>query len=232
METKLATDSKGLNKGIFSNLPAAMQKKLESVMTSRKFSAGDVIFREGTIGDGFYIIRSGRIMLYSFSPFGERKIFDMITTGDVIGEMAMIDGEPRSMTAECITDVNVDFISRENFEEMILSQREAVLTFLRLVVRRLRRLDQHVEEIIFQGVPSRVASAIAYLADRLGARRQEGEKEVIRLEITHAELADLVGTSREYASKFISQFQEDGLLKCSRGVIDVYDLNGLKSWYK
>lgn len=225
-------DTNRPNKGIFSGLPAEIRQRMERVMVQKQFKAGDIIFREGTVGDGFYVIRAGRVMLYSFSPFGERKIFDMITAGDVIGEMAMIDGEPRSMTAEAITEVAVDFISKQHFEETVLAEKETILIFLRLVVKRLRRLDQHVEEIIFQGVPARVASAIVYLADRLGQRGRSGDQESVRLEITHAELADLVGTSREYASKFISQFQEDKLLKCSRGVLDIMDLERLKNWYK
>lgn len=200
------------------------------MMASKRYSAGDVIFREGTVGDGFYIIRSGRVMLYSFSSLGERKIFDIITTGDVIGEMAMIDGEPRSMTAEALSETHADFLSKENFEREILAQRDAILPFLKLVVRRLRRLDHHVEEIIFQGVPARVATALAYLADRFGHKIIEDGREAIRLEITHAEIADLVGTSREYTSKFIAQFQKDDLLKCGRGSIDIYDLEAVRSW--
>ncbi len=218
------------NPGIFADLSREIRAGFEKLMAPRSYSAGDVIFREGSVGDGCYIIRTGRVMLYSFSSLGERKIFDIISTGDVIGEMAMIDGEPRSMTAECITEVKADFLRKEDFEREILAHRDAILPFLKLVVRRLRRLDQHVEEIIFQGVPSRVATAIAYLADRFGEKVKEDGKEAIRLEITHAEIADLVGTSREYTSKFLSQFQKDNLLKCGRGTIDIYDLSGIRSW--
>lgn len=218
------------NPGIFADLSEEIRRRFETLMVRKNFEPGDVIFREGTIGDGFYLIRSGRVMLYSFSALGERKIFDIISVGDVIGEMAVIDGEPRSMTAEALTEVEADFLSRTNFEREILSHRDAILPFLKLVVRRLRRLDQHVEEIIFQGVPARVATAIAYLADRFGQKVMEDGKEAIRLEITHAEIADLVGTSREYTSKFISQFQKDNLLKCGRGTIDIYDLNAVRSW--
>lgn len=218
------------NPGIFADLSREIRAGFEKLMAPRSYNAGDVIFREGSVGDGCYIIRTGRVMLYSFSSLGERKIFDIISTGDVIGEMAMIDGEPRSMTAECITEVKADFLRKEDFEREILAHRDAILPFLKLVVRRLRRLDQHVEEIIFQGVPSRVATAIAYLADRFGEKVKEDGKEAIRLEITHAEIADLVGTSREYTSKFLSQFQKDNLLKCGRGTIDIYDLQGIRSW--
>lgn len=218
------------NIGIFSDLSAEIQKRFQALMASKHFAAGDVIFREGTIGDGVYVIRSGRVMLYAFSSMGERKIFDIISTGDVIGEMAMIDGEPRSMTAEALTEVTADFLSKENFEHEILAKRESIMPFLKLVVRRLRRLDHHVEEIIFQGVPARVATALAYLADRFGQKVMDGDKEALRLDVTHAELADLVGTSREYTSKFISQFQKDGLLKCGRGTIDIYDLEAVRSW--
>ena len=216
---------------IFSELPESVRTKLDAAMESKKYSAGDIIFREGTIGDGVYIVRSGRIMLYSFSAHGERKIFDLITEGDVIGEMAVIDGEARSMTAEAVTDVAMDFISKADFEDIILTDKAAILPFLTLVVRRLRRLDEHVEEIIFQGVPSRVAAAITYLAGRFGEEATDDDgRDVIRLSITHAEIADLVGTSREYASKFISQFQQDNLLKCGRGVLDIYNLDGIKAW--
>lgn len=224
------TQDKGQNAGIFSDLPKEIRINFESSMSAKTYAPGDVIFREGTVGNGFYLIRSGRVMLYSFSPYGERKIFDIITDGDVVGEMAMIDGEARSMSAEAVTEVIADFVSKDDFEKVILSHKEAILPFLKLVVRRLRRLDQHVEEIIFQGVPSRVAAAIAYLADRFGEKVTDEGKEAIRLSITHAEIADLVGTSREYASKFISQFQQDNLLKCGRGTIDIFDLEGLRHW--
>jgi CRP/FNR family transcriptional regulator len=220
------------NHAIFTDLTSEIRAGFEKLMAVKTFTPGDVILREGTVGDGCYIIRSGRVMLYSFSSLGERKIFDIITTGDVLGEMAMIDGEPRSMTAECLTDVSADFLAKADFEREILTNRDAILPFLKLVVRRLRRLDQHVEEIIFQGVPSRVATAITYLADRFGEKCVEDGKDAIRLEITHAEIADLVGTSREYTSKFLSQFQRDNLLKCGRGTIDIYDMNGIRSWAK
>lgn len=219
------------NLGIFSALPQTIRRELEKSFEPKTYKAGEIVFREGTVGDGVFIVRSGRIMLYSFSPRGERKIFDLIVEGDVIGEMAMIDGEPRSMTAEAITDVSLDFIAKGAFEQGVLRHKEAVLPFLQLVVRRLRRLDQHVEEIIFQGVPSRVAAAINYLANRFGENTTDDEgKPIVRLNITHAEIADLVGTSREYASKFIAQFQSDGLLRCGRGTIDIYNLDGIKAW--
>jgi CRP/FNR family transcriptional regulator len=218
------------NQGIFSDLSKEIRAGFEKRMVEKTFAQGDVIFREGTVGDGCFIIKSGRVMLYSFSPLGERKIFDIISDGDVMGEMAMIDGEPRSMTAECLTEVKADFLAREDFEKEIMAHREALIPFLKLVVRRLRRLDQHVEEIIFQGVPSRVAAAIVYLAGRFGEKVSENNRDFIRLQVTHSELADLVGTSREYTSKFLSQFQKDGLLKCTRGTMDIFDLEAVKSW--
>lgn len=218
------------NQGIFSDLSKEIRAGFEKRMIVKTFAQGDVIFREGTVGDGCFIIKSGRVMLYSFSPLGERKIFDIISDGDVIGEMAMIDGEPRSMTAECLTGVKADFLAREDFEKEIMAHREALIPFLKLVVRRLRRLDQHVEEIIFQGVPSRVAAAIVYLAGRFGEKITENNRELVRLQVTHAELADLVGTSREYTSKFLSQFQKDGILKCTRGTMDIFDLEAVKNW--
>ena len=221
------------NIGIFTELSEEIRKGFEKMMQKKTYSTGEVIFREGTIGDGCYIIRSGRVMLYSFSSTGERKIFDIISDGDVIGEMAIIDGEPRSMTAECVTAVAVDFLAAEDFKKEILSNKNAVIPFLKLVVRRLRRLDQHVEEIIFQGVPARVASALVYLAERFGEKVVAASgNDAFRLLITHAEIADLVGTSREYTSKFLAQFQKEKIIDCGRGTIDITDLDGLKSWAK
>lgn len=211
--------------GFLSAFSTNVREKLERALSERTFSAGEVIFRDGDPGDGCYILREGRVMLYAKTGDGSRKIFDILGPSDILGEMSLIDGEPRCATAEAASDVRAGFLSVSDFERVVLSDADSTKALLRILVHRLRRTDLQVEELVFLGVPGRLARALLTLGEKF--QEKVGNP---RIPLKHAEIADIVGTTREYVSRFLSQFQQDNCVKLERGLVEITDPERLSTW--
>lgn len=211
--------------GFLSAFTPSVRTRIEARMTEKVFPPGSVIFQTGDPGEGCYILREGRVMLYAKKPDGTRKIFDILGAGDILGEMSLIDGEPRCATAEAVAQVRAGFLPVPAFEKEVLSDPVSTKALLQMLVKRLRRTDLQIEELVFLGVPGRLARALLTLGERF---REPGGIE--RIPLRHSEIADIVGTTREYVSRFLAQFQRDECLKLDRGSIEILSRERLSTW--
>ncbi len=219
------TAKKGRESGFLSAFSPPVRSRLEAEMSETAFPSGALLFQHGDPGDGCYFLRDGRVMLYAKKPDGTRKIFDILGAGDILGEMSLIDGEPRCASAEAVTEVRAGFLPAGAFEKVVLSDPASTKALLRILVTRLRRTDVQIEELVFLGVPGRLARALLTLGDRF---REPGGAELIPLK--HNEIADIVGTTREYVSRFLAQFQRDECLRLDRGSIEILSRERLETW--
>jgi CRP/FNR family cyclic AMP-dependent transcriptional regulator len=215
----------------FAGLDQTALERVAAGTRSRRFRRGEVIFHSGDPGDGLFIIVSGQVKIGLPSETGDEAIIATLHAGDVFGELALLDGAPRSATATALEATETIVLPRDRFHELIATEpafREALLASL---AGELRRLTTHVEELHFLDMTGRLAARLVRLAEEArastpGAEDDEGSIR-LRATLTQAELASMVGCTRQSVNKLLGQFAVDGLVRLDRDGMTVTDLAGL-----
>jgi CRP/FNR family cyclic AMP-dependent transcriptional regulator len=195
-------------------------------MRSRRFRRGEVIFHLGDPGDALFIIVSGEVKISLPSDSGEEAILVRLRAGDVFGELALLDGAPRSASATALGPVETAVLPRDGFRDLIANEplvRDALLASL---AGELRRLTTHVEELHFLDITGRLAATLVRLANEDGTSLGGGAVQ-LRTSLTQGDLASMVGSTRQSVNKLLGQFTDDGYLRLERDAIVVTDLDGL-----
>ena len=193
---------------------------------ARRFRRGEVIFHLGDPGDALFIIVSGEVKISLPSEAGDEAILVRLARGDVFGELALLDGAPRSATATALTAVETVVLPRDRFRELIANEpvvRDALLASL---AAELRRLTTHVEELHFLDITGRLAACLSRLATDGGTALPDGAIQ-LKTSLTQGDLASMVGSTRQSVNKLLRQFTDDGYLRLERDAIVVTDLEGL-----
>ncbi|MEO5884282.1 MAG: Crp/Fnr family transcriptional regulator [Candidatus Limnocylindrales bacterium] len=205
--------------------PPALER-LAASMRSRRFRRGEVIFHIGDPGDALFVIVSGEIKIWLPSETGEEAILATLRPGDVFGELALLDGAPRSASATAIMATEAVVLPRDRFRELIATEAGVRDALLASIAGELRRLTHHVEELHFLDITGRLAARLVHLAEEGGTPVADGSIR-LRTNLTQADLASMVGCTRQSVNKLLGQFTDSGLLRLERDGIVVTDLAGL-----
>jgi CRP/FNR family transcriptional regulator, cyclic AMP receptor protein len=203
---------------------------LETLMRSmriRRFRRGETIFHVGDPGDALFIVVSGSIKITLPADTGDEAILATLRPGDFFGELALLDGAPRSATAIAIEPTETYILPRERFKDLVASDpvmREAVLATL---AAEVRRLTHHVEELHFLDITGRLASRLARMTGEAGAARLDDGAIRLPGPLTQGDLAAMIGCTRQSVNKLLGMFTDDGLIRLERDRIVVLDLDGL-----
>jgi CRP-like cAMP-binding protein len=193
---------------------------------ARRFRRGEVIFHLGDPGDALFIIVSGEVKISLPSEDGDEAILVRLARGDVFGELALLDGAPRSATATALTAVETVVLPRDRFRELIANEPAVRDALLASLAAELRRLTTHVEELHFLDITGRLAACLSRLATDGGTALPDGAIQ-LKTSLTQGDLASMVGSTRQSVNKLLRQFTDDGYLRLERDAIVVTDLEGL-----
>jgi CRP/FNR family transcriptional regulator, cyclic AMP receptor protein len=210
----------------FGGLEPAALDRLAASMRSRRFRRGEVIFHVGDPGDALFVIVSGEVKISLPSETGDEAILATLRTGDVFGELALLDGAPRSASATALTPTETVILPRDRFRELIATEAGVRDALLASIAGELRRLTTHVEELHFLDITGRLAAQLVRLAQDGGTPLADGSLR-LRTNLTQADLAAMVGCTRQSVNKLLGQFTDDGLIRLERDAIVVTDLEGL-----
>ncbi|MBA2299257.1 MAG: Crp/Fnr family transcriptional regulator [Chloroflexi bacterium] len=205
--------------------PAALER-LAAGMRTRRFRRGEVIFHIGDPGDALFVIVSGEVKISLPSETGDEAILATLRPGDVFGELALLDGAPRSASAAALSPTETVILPRDRFREVIATETGVRDALLASIAGELRRLTTHVEELHFLDITGRLAARLVRLAHEGGTPGADGSVR-LRTNLTQADLAAMVGCTRQSVNKMLGQFTDDGLLRLERDGIVVTDLEGL-----
>ncbi len=214
---------------IFSSLDTSNKNKLKSLLHPRSFHKNEVIFLKGDPGIGLYVIHRGRVKICVFDLQGDELIFTFLARGDLLGDLAILDGKPRSAAAIAIEETETLFLDRQEFLEFLGSSTQACLGIIIMLCQRLRRLSGQLEEISFLDVAGRIARNLVSMSRKEAS--DTGEKAVCS--ITQEELAKIVGASREMVNKVLNSFVDMQLISISRqklSILDQYQLNRIATY--
>ena len=184
------------------------------------FTAGTTIFSRGDEGDGLYILQSGGVNLSFFTSDGRKFSFAFATVGAVFGEIAALDGGPRSGDAEALTDIAALKMSREALKAALGGNPRLSEMVIQFLCTRVRDTDQKLEAIALQSVEARLARFLVS-AVKGRARGQSGDKVAITLSISPSEISLLIGEAKPQVRAALERLEqarafhrEGGLVVC------------------
>lgn len=212
----------------FSGLDPRELAQIAQVAVPRSFTRGEVIFREGDSGDTCYVVRTGSVSIRREHMDGRTLALAELRAGSIFGELSIFAHETRSATAEALEPTALVAILSGDFQRVIRSSPDIALTMLKALADRVRRANERLLQQSFQTVAGRVASA---LLTQVIARQAEGapERQVL-IRSTQAEIAQLAGTSRESASRFLATLEREGVVALGRGKVTVHDPKRLRGF--
>jgi CRP/FNR family transcriptional regulator, cyclic AMP receptor protein len=213
---------------VFSDLDPRELDAVAQVAVPRSWDRGEVIFREGDEGDTCYLLRSGAVILTREHQDGRTIALAELRTGSMFGELAMFGGETRSATAEAIEDTSAVALLAPDVQRLIRRRPGIALQLLAALAERVRRTNERLLQQSFQTVAGRVAGA---LLSQVIARQAEGAPDTdVLVRATQAEIANLAGTSRESASRFLATLEREGVVSLGRGKVTVHEPERLRNY--
>jgi CRP-like cAMP-binding protein len=213
---------------VFSTLVPADLERIAELAVPREFEPGQVVFREGDSSDTCYIVRSGRARAVREHSDGRIITLATFGPGDIFGELAMFEDERRSATVEAVEPTAAVAVLGPDMRRL-MNEHPGIATRLVIALgRRLRESNERLSRQSFQTVQSRVA---VVLRDLVQQEIDEGAAPTeVLLTTTQADLAQLAGSSRESASRFLAVLERAGVISQGRGRLTVHDPRALEQY--
>ena len=213
---------------IFGDLEERELAEVAQVAVPRSWERGHVIFREGDRGDTCYLLRSGAVVLTREHQDGRMVALAELRTGALFGELAMFRGETRSATAEAIEAATAVALLAGDVQRLIKRNPGLALKLLASLAERVSRTNERLLQQSFQTVAGRVASAL--LAQTIARQAEGAPDENVLIRSTQAEIANLAGTSRESASRFLATLEREGVVTLGRGKVTGHEPGRLRNY--
>jgi CRP-like cAMP-binding protein len=209
---------------IFGAIDRAQLERLVSFARKRKVAAGTTIFVKGDPGTALYAVCTGTVKVSITASDGREAMLSLLHPGEIFGEMALLDGRPRAADVVATTDCELMMIERRDFLAFVHKEPSLALKFVEMLCDRLRRANEHFEEVIFQNLPVRLARTLLQLAAQgtAGTNRQT-------LKITQREISQMLGTTRESINKQLRIWAAAKMIALERGGIVVLSPEGLEA---
>jgi CRP/FNR family transcriptional regulator len=212
----------------FEELEPADLERVAALSVPRSFARGEVVFREGDDSDTCYVVRTGHARAVREHTDGRQLTLATFGPGDIFGELAMFDDERRSATVEAVDALEVSAILGADMRRLLRRHPEIAVKLVIALGRRLRAANERLARQSFQTVQSRVATVLAQLVERAQAEGA-GSADVL-VTATQADLAQLAGSSRESASRFLAALERAGVISQGRGRLTVHDPAALERY--
>jgi CRP/FNR family transcriptional regulator, cyclic AMP receptor protein len=213
---------------LFADLEQGELENFSHVAVARSFPAGTRVFHEGDRSDACYIVREGSFRVTREHSDGRAITLATLASGDIFGELAMLDGEVRSASVEALTDGELLALPAGEVRALLARHPEITVKLVAALVRRLRTANERISRQSFQTVPSRVAGVLSQLVAEEAPRSSEEAGVTIRM--NQADLAQLAGTSRESVSRFLADLERAGVVKPGRGRVTVLEPDKLRNY--
>jgi len=207
---------------LFKGLTEDQVQELASIVVDKPYRRGQIIFREGDEGRGFYVVGSGRIKIYKLSPDGKEQILHIFGPGEPFAEVPVFAGQCYPANAEALEDSRLLFFPRASFIDLIRRHPSLALNMLAILSRRLRQLAALVEDLSLKEVPARLAAYLLYTAEQKGALE-------FALDIPKTQLANLLGTTPETLSRLLARLVKEGFIESAGPRIRLLHKAGLQA---
>jgi CRP/FNR family transcriptional regulator, cyclic AMP receptor protein len=204
------------NHPLFGSLPPAAIEHLGSYMKRRTLPRGSTIFAKGDPGTSMMGVLTGSVKISVPSADGRDIVLNIIHEDEIFGEIALLDGHPRTADATAMTDCELMVIERRDFIAYLRSQPDLTMQIIEILCSRLRQTSEQVQDVTFLDLPKRLAKALLRLiADT------EGQASIRKVTITQREISQIIGRSRESTNKQLRIWAAQGWIRLERGAVTV-----------
>ena len=211
---------------LFLGLPTTTVDAVAGLAHRQAYEKGTLIFAQGDDGNALYGVASGQVRIFTADDKGHEVFLNVLGPGDTFGEIALLDGLPRTASAITTAKTTLVVIPRRQFMAHLASQAELAVHLMQLLCGRLRWVSDLVEESAFLAGPARVAKRLTSLVDTYGRPAAEGGIEVV---MSQADLGRFLGISRQIINQYLRDWCERGWVELKRGRIIIHDLEALSS---
>jgi CRP/FNR family transcriptional regulator, cyclic AMP receptor protein len=198
----------------FQSLTGEQIQELEQACRRRSFKRGETLFYEEDPGNALYILQQGQVKIVRLASDGEEQILRIQGPGECLGELSLIDGEPRSARAVALEKVEALVLYREAFLALVQQHPPVALAVMSGLAKMVRRLSEEVQDRTALDVPGRVAKKLLELAESHGETTPAGVQ--IRVKLSQQELAEMIGATRVAVNQALSWFRGQGILSTER----------------
>jgi len=206
---------------MFASLEPEVRQRVIAAAVPRTYRRGQLLFVENDPGESLIIVKRGAVAVFRTAPTGERAVLSVIRPPDVLGEVSLLDGSPRSLSAEAIEDCSALALSRGAFLELIHSNPKILDAVMRSLGVLIRRLTEQTADHVFLDLPGRVAKTLVRLAG-------DNQAPMVTIELNQTQLAEMAGGSRQSVNQAIGSFAGRGWLRTEGRRIVVTDLPALR----
>jgi CRP/FNR family transcriptional regulator, cyclic AMP receptor protein len=188
------------------------------------YKRGATICSKGDPGTSLFAVLSGTVKISVSSPDGRNAILNLIGAGDIMGEIAVLDGQARTADATANTNCELYVIDRRDFLPFVRSQPALAMKFIEILCARLRSTSDQVERVILQDLPGRLAATLLGLIEK----RNLDDPEARTIAVTQQEISEMVGMTRESINKQLRAWAARGWVRLEHGAIVVLDVDALR----
>jgi CRP/FNR family cyclic AMP-dependent transcriptional regulator len=213
---------------LFKGLGDEVLEALERVSMVKTFPKNTILFSEGDQSDSFYIIRNGKVNVGINDEEGREVILSILGPGEYFGEIALMDGEPRSAYVMTKEPSQLIIISKSDFHELLSNHPDIMMNLFRGLLKRFREANKKIESLALMDVYGRVARLLTHLAATSGQKADGGpvdltsdERVTINERLTHQEIANMVGASREMVSRVLKELSNEGYISTEKKYITI-----------
>lgn len=212
---------------VFGALEPEDLEKLIAYGVTRNFANGETIFQRDDPGESMMIVLSGRVKISNFTADGKEAVLNFIEPGQVFGEIAVLDGKPRTADATAIEATELFELQRRELIPFLESHPACAIRLIEAVCGKLRHTTRMVEDIMFLNMAPRIARGLLRLAEEYGRKR--GSAIRLDFKLSQRDLGGYVGLARENINRQLRLWREDGLVTVQDGYITILDEEGLRA---
>lgn len=213
---------------VFATLGEEDLQRIAELAVPREFDAGQVVFREGDSSDTCYVVRHGGVRAVREHRDGRTITLANFGPGDIFGELALFEDERRSATIEALAVTSAIAVLGPDMRRLMARHPDITMKLVIALGRRLRETNERLTRQSFQTVQSRVATALSQLVAQ--ARSDGAQGSDVPITATQVDLAQLAGSSRESASRFLASLERAGVITQGRGRLTVHDAAALENY--
>jgi CRP-like cAMP-binding protein len=196
-------------------------KRLAATAHIARHPRAAVIFQKGDPGSSMMAVIRGRVKICAFSADGRELLLNIIDQGGIFGEVAILDGRPRTADAVALDETDLLVLERDRFLPFLAGNPEALSRLLAALCQKLRQTSAHLEDALLREAPSRLASGLLRLAETFGRPGPSGI--ILTIKLSQQQIGNLIGTSRESVNKNLGDWTRAGHLAMEGGYIVIRD---------
>lgn len=210
---------------MFEKLAREDVEYLSGRLQQRRYARDEVIFHQGDVGTALFIVRRGEVVIRLSSPQGQEVILTVLARGDSFGELALLDGQPRSADAVAREETHLLILHREDFQRFLAERPQVAINLLSVLAGMVRRVTQQVHDAAFLDARARLARVLLELARTQGRPVPEG---VLLPRCTQVDLAKQCGVTRESVNRWLGFYRQEQVLATQGGKLLLLNLEALR----